>query len=166
MNYAAFEEMAGGTLVRRDGEDEQVYMERIFREVCRNDGFYGPDTPCSEHRINDMLSPSFAACSAEEKTLTLAFSLRDWMLNPKGTLHGGIMSTMLDMTMGMLTRYERKTNLVSTVSLSVDFLRPVCADSAAVCAHIRKAGRTVVFAEAKLTDPQGRLCADAQATFM
>ena len=166
MNYAAFEHMETGSLARLEEEPEQTYMTRVFREICRSDGFCGPDTPCSEHRINDMLSPSFSACSAEEKTLTLTFPLRDWMLNPKGTLHGGIMSTMLDMTMGMLTRYERKTNLVSTVSLSVDFLRPVRADSAAVCAHIRKAGRTIVFAEARLTDPQGRLCANAQATFM
>lgn len=101
-----------------------------------------------------------------EKTLTLTFPLRNWMLNPKGTLHGGIMTTMLDMAMGMLARYERKANLVSTVSLSVDFLRPVRADTATVSAHVRKAGRAVVFTEAKLTDPQGRLCADAQATFM
>ena len=119
-----------------------------------------------ENGINDLLSPSLAACSAEEKTLTLTFPLRSWMLNPKGTLHGGIMTTMLDMAMGMLARYERKANLVSTVSLSVDFLRPVRADTGTVSAHVRKARRAVVFTEAKLTDPQGRLCADAQATFM
>ena len=100
-------------------------MARVFREICRCDGVCGPDIPCGENGINDLLSPSLAACSAEEKTLPLTFPLRSLMLNPKGTLHGGIMTTMLDMAMGMLARYERKANLVSTVSLSVDFLRPV-----------------------------------------
>ena len=166
MNYKAFEHMETGGFARLADEPEQAYMARVFREICRCDGVCGPDIPCGENGINDLLSPSLAACSAEEKTLTLSFPLRSWMLNPKGTLHGGIMTTMLDMAMGMLARYERKANLVSTVSLSVDFLRPVRADTATVSAHVRKAGRAVVFTEAKLTDPQERLCADAQATFM
>ena len=166
MNYAAFERMQTGALSRLENEPEQDYMTRVFREICRCDGFCGPDTPCSEHRINDMLAPTLIACSAEEQTLGLSFHVRGWMCNPKGTLHGGMMATMMDMTMGMLTRFCRKTNAVSTVSLSLNYLRPVREGAVSVCAHIRKAGRTVVFAEAELTDEQGRLCADAIATFM
>lgn len=86
--------------------------------------------------------PLLPRAARRKKTLTLTFPLRSWMLNPKGMLHGGIMTTMLDMAMGMLARYERKANLVSTVSLSVDFLRPVRADTATVSAHVRKAGRS------------------------
>ena len=58
-------------------------MARVFREICRCDGVCGPDIPCGENGINDLLSPSLAACSAEEKTLTLTFPLRSWMLNPQ-----------------------------------------------------------------------------------
>ena len=54
MNYAAFERMQTGALSRLENEPEQDYMTRVFREICRCDGFCGPDTPCSEHRINDM----------------------------------------------------------------------------------------------------------------
>ena len=50
-------------------------MARVFREICRCDGVCGPDIPCGENGINDLLSPSLAACSAEEKTLTLTFPL-------------------------------------------------------------------------------------------
>ena len=57
-------------------------MARVFREICRCDGVCGPDIPCGENGINDLLSPSLAACSAEEKTLTLTFPLRSWMPNP------------------------------------------------------------------------------------
>lgn len=166
MNYAAFEELENGTMARRGNEPEQAYMERVFREGCRSDGFCGPDTPCSVHRINDMLAPEFVSCSAEEQSITLSLKVREWMLNPKGTLHGGIMSTMLDMTMGMLTRFIRKTNDVSTVSLSLDYLRPVHEGVVMVSAHIRKAGRSVVFVEADLTDERSRLCTSAIATFM
>lgn len=166
MNYAAFEELENGTLTRRTDEPEQAYMERIFREVCRSDGFCGPDTPCSIHRINDMLAPEFAACSAEEQSLTLSLTVREWMLNPRGTLHGGIMSTMLDMAMGMLTRYYRKTNLVSTVSLSVNYLRPVQpGEQVAIRAEVQKLGRRVLFMQAQLRSG-GKTAASATATFM
>ena len=116
MNYAAFERMQTGALSRLENEPEQDYMTRVFREICRCDGFCGPDTPCSEHRINDMLAPTLIACSAEEQTLELSFHVRGWMCNPKGTLHGGMMATMMDMTMGMHTRYCPKTNTLSTVT--------------------------------------------------
>ena len=154
MNYAAFERMQTGALSRLENEPEQDYMTRVFREICRCDGFCGPDTTCSEHRINDMLAPTLIACSAEEQTLELSFHVRGWMCNPKGTLHGGMMATMMDMTMGMLTRFCRKTNAVSTVSLSLNYLRPVREGAVSVRAHIRKAGRAVVFAEAELTDEE------------
>lgn len=166
MNYASFEELEHGTMARRENEPEQRYMERVFRAACQNEGFCGPDTPCSIYRINDMLAPEFVSCSAETPALTLSFSVREWMLNPKGTLHGGIMATMLDMTIGMLIRFSRKTNHVSTVSLSLNYLRPVHEGVAVVCARIRKAGRNVVFAEAKLIDGQSQLCTSAIATFM
>lgn len=94
MNYAAFERMQTGALSRLENEPEQDYMTRVFREICRCDGFCGPDTTCSEHRINDMLAPTLIACSAEEQTLELSFHVRGWMCNPKGTFHGGMMATM------------------------------------------------------------------------
>ena len=166
MNYAAFDEMANGTLAQRDGEDEQTYMERVLREVTRNDGFCGPDTPCSIYRINDMLAPEFAACSAADKTLTLSLPVREWMLNPVGTLHGGLMSTMMDMSMGVLTRYLRQTGKVSTVSLSVNFLWPVQpGETVFVRAEVQKLGRRVAFLQAQIL-ADGKAAATAAATFM
>ena len=167
MNYAAFDEMANGTLAQRDGEDEQTYMERVLREVTRNDGFCGPDTPCSIYRINDMLAPEFAACSAADKTLTLSLPVREWMLNPVGTLHGGLMSTMMDMSMGLLSRYYRRTNEVSTVNLTVNYLRAV-RPGGTVTAAVRaeKAGRRVIFQTGMLRTGDGKIVLTAAGTFM
>lgn len=67
MNYKAFEHMETGGFARLADEPEQAYMARVFREICRCDGVCGPDIPCGENGINDLLSPSLAACSAEEK---------------------------------------------------------------------------------------------------
>ena len=166
MNYAAFEELENGAMARRENEPEQAYMERVFREACRSDGFCGPDTPCSVHRINDMLAPEFVSCSAEEQSLTLSLKVREWMLNPKGTLHGGIMSTMLDMTMGMLVRCYRKSNQVSTVSLSLNYLRAIHPDET-VCLHaeVQKLGQRVAFVQAQLRSGE-RIAVMATATFI
>ena len=64
-------------------------MERIFRVAC-GPAEGGQDRPV---RVNDMLEPEFVSCSAEEQTLELRFPLNEWMLNPMGTMHGGIIAT-------------------------------------------------------------------------
>ena len=115
MNYTAFEQMETSPLVRQKEESAQDYMERIFRVAC------GPAKDAQERpaRINDMLEPEFVACSAEQQTLELRFPLNEWMLNPMGTMHGGIIATAVDLTMGSLTRFYRHTGTISTVTLGL-----------------------------------------------
>lgn len=159
MNYAVFSQAESEPAAPLSPEEAQAQMERILRGVCAR--------TAGGTRINEMLAPEFAACSAAEQTAALRFALQDWMLNPKGTLHGGIMSTMLDMTMGVLARWSRRTAGVSTVTLAVSFLRPATAPgSVTATAHVERSGRTVSFLTAKLHDGEGRLCATATATFM
>ena len=143
-----------------DGESAQAYMERLFTAACTGDTGQG--------RINDMLAPRLRACDAAQPMLMLEFAPQDWMLNSKSTLHGGIISTALDMTMGMLSRYCKGVQDVSTVTLHVRFLRagaamrPFC-----VRAVTDKAGQRVIFQHAELTDAEtGEVLADAEATFM
>ena len=143
-----------------DGESAQAYMERLFTAACNEDA--------GQNRINDMLAPRLRACDAAKPMLMLEFGPQDWMLNSKSTLHGGIISTALDMTMGMLSRYCKGAEDVSTVTLHVRFLRagaamrPFCVRAAA-----DKVGHRVIFQHAALTDAEtGEVIADAEATFM
>ena len=132
-----------------DGESAQAYMERLFTAACNEDA--------GQNRINDMLAPRLRACDAAKPMLMLEFGPQDWMLNSKSTLHGGTISTALDMTMGMLSRYCKGAEDVSTVTLHVRFLR----------AGADKVGHRVIFQHAALTDAEtGEVIADAEATFM
>lgn len=163
MNYTAFEQMQISPLVRQKEESAQDYMERIFRVAC------GPaeDAQTRPARINDMLEPEFVACSAEQQTLELRFPLNEWMLNPMGTMHGGIIATAVDLTMGSLTRFYRHTGTISTVTLGLSYMRPVRArGSVMVQACMEKLGRSVAFLNARVFDADGRLCVTATASFM
>lgn len=159
MNYNIFDRIK--TDFRpMDGESAQAYMERLFTAACTEDA--------GQHRINDMLAPKLRACDAAQPMLTLEFAPQDWLLNSKSTLHGGIISTALDMTMGILSRYCKGVEDVSTVTLHVRFLRagaamrPFC-----VRASADKVGHRVIFQRAALFDAEtGDVIADAEATFM
>lgn len=114
-----------------------------------------------------MLEPEFVSCSAEEQTLELRFPLNEWMLNPMGTMHGGIIATTVDLTMGSLTRFYRHTGTISTVTLGLSYMRPVRArGSVTVQARMEKLGRSVAFLNARVFDADGRLCVTATASFM
>ena len=86
MDYTVFDKVKA-EFARRADEPEQAYMERLFRAVCE-----GSD---GEQRVNNLLAPRFCACDAAEHTLTLEYTAQPWMLNSKGTLHGGILSSTL-----------------------------------------------------------------------
>lgn len=158
MNYSIFEQMEAGPYSMASGEETSDYMARIFRAAIQPDG--------ANTRIADQLSPSFVSCDPAAQTLTLSFAVEDWMLNQKDCLHGGIIATMLDSSMGLLGRYYLHPKAISTVSMSLNYMRPVTSETVLVRAHIRKAGRTVVFSEAQMLDSHGKVCADAMATFL
>ena len=47
------------------------------------------------------------------------------MLTPNGTLHGGVLSTAVDIVMSVLSRYLSKRRTVVTAQLSMNFLRTI-----------------------------------------
>ena len=102
MNYEHFSRLEEGTLVKADQETEQAFMEKVLSAV------FSEDSEEMQGKINDQLSPRFTACSAEEKSLSISFNAKDWMLNPNGTLHGGVLSTAVDIGMSVLARYLSK----------------------------------------------------------
>jgi len=68
MNYAVFSQAETELTAPLSPEEAQARMERILRGACaQTDG---------GTRINEMLAPEFAACSAAEQTAALRFSLR------------------------------------------------------------------------------------------
>lgn len=74
--------------------------------------------------FNSMVVPSFLRCSFKENTLVYDFEVKPWMANPHGAIHGGIIATMLDTTMGALAYYMAGEKITPTITMKVDYVAP------------------------------------------
>ena len=162
MDYSVFENMNQAPWLKASGESDQLYMERIMRRAfARSES----DAPM---RINDLMEPRFISCDAVSRTLHVAFAVQEWELNPTGTMHGGLLTAAMDMSMGVLARYCLRPRQASTVQLSVNFLRPVQPEQEFhVCAQVDKAGQRILFLHAAISEPgTGKLLANTTASFL
>ena len=119
MNYEYFTQLEEGTLNKAENETEQAFMEKVLR------GVFAEKSDELQNRINEKMEPRFAGCSAEDRSLSISFSVQEWMLNPNGTLHGGILSTAVDIGASVLARYFAKKRIMVTAQLSMNFLRAI-----------------------------------------
>ena len=87
--------------------------------------------------------------------------------NPMGTVHGGIVATLLDSALGCAVQTTLDEGVgYTTASLEVKYLRPVALDAGELRAEatVVHAGRRQATAEARLTDRAGRVLATATTT--
>ncbi|WP_144636303.1 PaaI family thioesterase [Bordetella genomosp. 13] len=93
----------------------------------------------------------------------------DHAYNPIGTVHGGYAATLLDSACGCAVHSRLPAGQgYTTLELKVAYHRPVTRDTGLVRAEgrVQTLGRRVAFAEATLTDAQGRLYATATSTLL
>lgn len=105
--------------------------------------------------------------SADESGVTLAFVVREEMVNPAGTLHGGYMALMHDETIGMSTIVVSNGRFHATVNLTIDFLAPAQAgDTVTVRAAILRRGRRLTNVQAEMKDSGGTLISHASSNLI
>jgi uncharacterized protein (TIGR00369 family) len=89
--------------------------------------------------------------------------------NPLGIVHGGYAATLLDSAVGCAVHTRLPAGQAyTTLELKVAYHRALTKESGPVRAEgvVLTMGRRVAFAEGKLTDAQGRLCASATSTLL
>jgi len=89
--------------------------------------------------------------------------------NPLGTVHGGYAATLLDSACGCAVHSRlAATQGYTTLELKVAYHRPVTTATGKLRAEGRvlSFGRRAAFAEAKLTDLNGKLYASATSTLL
>ncbi|MDO5628350.1 MAG: PaaI family thioesterase [Mobilicoccus sp.] len=89
-------------------------------------------------------------------------------LNKNGTLHGGVMATILDTAMGDAVRsHLGEDEETATVSMTITYLAPAKeGDELRASAEIRKQGSSLVLVESDLTRPEDdKAIAHGVATF-
>ena len=89
--------------------------------------------------------------------------------NPMMRIHGGFTATLIDNCMGsaVLTKLAAATG-VGTVVLNVNYIRKIDVSTGELIATgtVLHAGRTMLTAEAKVTDKAGKLYAHGTGTFL
>lgn len=89
--------------------------------------------------------------------------------NPIGSVHGGYAATLLDSACGCAVHSKiSPTQAYTTLELKVAYHRALTHASGEVRAEglVLSFGRRVAFAEARLLDRDGRLCASATSTLL
>jgi uncharacterized protein (TIGR00369 family) len=91
----------------------------------------------------------------------------EYHYNPLGTVHGGVMATLLDSALGCAVQSMLPTGTsYTTVELKVNYLRPVTERTGTIYAEgkIIHVGGRIATAEGRLTDAVGKLYAHATTT--
>jgi uncharacterized protein (TIGR00369 family) len=100
----------------------------------------------------------------EHGRVVFTFQASEQFTNPFGTVHGGILATVLDSAMGMAALTAMPDGATTTtLALEVKYVRPVATDAGLLRAEgvVVHAGRRVVTAEGRLVGPDDRLFATA-----
>lgn len=103
--------------------------------------------------------------SASEGSARLELDAGDEHLNPAGTVHGGVLATLVDSAMGLAVRSATgEDDVPATSQLSVTYLSPGSTGRLLVTADVRKQGKHLTICEADV-EQDGETLVHAIATF-
>ena len=97
--------------------------------------------------------------------LQVGFDGRPEFCNPAGFIQGGILSAMVDDTMGPAALMTSQGRFyTTTISLTVNFLAPAKPGPLIVEAQVIQIGKSIAFMEGKLIADNGAVLATASTT--
>jgi uncharacterized protein (TIGR00369 family) len=97
--------------------------------------------------------------------IRIGFDGRAAFCNPAGFIQGGILTAMLDDTMGPAVFIKTQGRLyTATISMSVNFLSPAKVGLITGEARVVQLGKTIAFIEGKLSDAHDTVLATASAS--
>lgn len=102
---------------------------------------------------------------AEDGRARLELHASEQHLNPAGTVHGGVLATLVDTAMGSAVRSSTgDEDVPATSQLTVTYLRPGKPGTLTVTAEVRKRGEHLTVCEADV-EQDGKALVHAVATF-
>ena len=103
------------------------------------------------------------AVSYEEEACVVGFDAVPPLFNPQGTLHGGVLATAMDISMGHLLNHA--AGPAATLEIKVQYMAPVTAGPVRCRATFLRRGRSLSFLQSHATRADGALAAHATATW-
>ena len=101
---------------------------------------------------------------ASDGTARVEVDVDERHLNPAGAVHGGMLATLVDTTMGAAVRSTVEDDSPATSQLTVTYLRPGKPGKLSVTARVSKSGDSLTVCEADV-EQDGKTLVHALATF-
>jgi uncharacterized protein (TIGR00369 family) len=110
--------------------------------------------------------PFYDVVDAED-TVVVDLHNRSDLVNIRGALQGGLVSTLIDVAGGRLAlKYVQEGGAVSTADMTIHFVAPIIAGPARATATLVRAGRRTIVVAVDVVDVGGdRLAARATLSF-
>lgn len=103
------------------------------------------------------------AADADKEVCRVTFPVADVLRNPQGSLHGGVMASAMDISMGHLV--AKVAGPGATIEMKIQFMRPVTGGTVTCEGRFTRRGRALSFMESRLYSEDGKLAALATATW-
>ena len=114
-----------------------------------------------------LLTLGATMATVDDSRVTMAMEPGEYLYNPLGTVHGGMIAILLDSVMGCAVHATLPAGRgYTTLEFKVNFIRPVSIRTGTVTGvgTVIHAGRRSAVAEGRLLDASGRLYATASTT--
>lgn len=116
--------------------------------------------------LNDMIDPEFVDCDTEKKSVRVRYKKFKWEDNGRGEVHGGVISAMMDTTMG-INAIALTEGSVSTSEMTISFLKPFRGKAFIIESEAVQVGERVIRLIAKAFDEDtGKCLAMSTGSFM
>jgi uncharacterized protein (TIGR00369 family) len=109
----------------------------------------------------------FSIAEVEAGRIVMRLVPAEYHYNPLGTMHGGILATLLDSVMGCAVHSTLpRGRAYTSLEIKVNYVRAVTVGSGELSAEglVVHGGRRSAVAEGRVVDARGRLCATASTT--
>ena len=104
--------------------------------------------------------------SAEEGRATVSLKAEEQHLNPSGTVHGGVISTLIDVSMAeALNTMTEEDEQPFTIQITVNYMRPGKPGTLTSTAEVRKGGERITIVEAEVAQEEDEVIALATGTY-
>lgn len=132
--------------------------------------------------FNKVLGIDIQSLDYHSSQAITTFKMKDELIGnyTKGVLHGGVISSVIDLTGGLsalisCARFNEKKSLeeiqtqmtrVATIDMRVDYLRPGKGQSFIGKSRVIRAGRRIVVSKVDLSNDRNRRVATGTATYL
>lgn len=103
------------------------------------------------------------AVSYEADACIVSLDVKPYMFNPQGSLHGGVLATALDISMGHLLKHQFGAG--ATLEMKVQYFAPVRSGLITCRASFLKRGRKTFFLQSSAHNGAGETIAHATSTW-